>query len=644
MMNMDKGEDHMRPYQIMCALLDATGYVSVTFLMDQLGVSKRTVQNEIAYLRKSGKSHGFILHNIYAKGYFLEIADQTAVENFTKGLNSNEAVVDEEHLVIDMIGELLLAPGAFLSAQSVADTLQVSKSLIFSKIQTVADYLNAYHLTLERKSHYGIRIRGNQAAIRQLMLALYMRSDNHFKAEADKRLGDFSKYQRLVEVTIQKYNLRVGYYEFQMLMTWLKVMVISEQLGPHQTLSQGVPMTTAFDDVFQAVLEDFALAPDIQAQVEFQQLVQKLVQPSSKPDIKVDRQSLEETLKTYFRQVDAEHQMDFSQDQDFLKQLTTHLMFLFDRLNQNISYKNPMLLELCIRYPMIFDIVLKFSSFLETQYHEIISLDELGFITVHFLNHVENERNKRLNRYDRVAVVCTTGGGVSNLIRTQILGLFPTSTVQTFSFWETADLKAFDPNLIFTVVPLDITVNVPTLYIKELLTRRDLANIKQILCLDDTPGAEAVTQAVTKDYVDLLHHDLFLVTQAVDYHAVIKTMAQQQIDNGYATDGFIEQVMQREDYMSTIFNNGLAMPHPIEMNAPKSGIGVAVITNDFQEAGRPVKIVFMVNLRKSDLDLYQNISSGLFQLMQSPEKIAQISRHQVFQEVCDVLRSFPTSD
>lgn len=135
MMNMDKGEDHMRPYQIMRALLDATGYVSVAFLMDQLGVSKRTVQNEIAYLRKSGKAHGFILHNIYAKGYFLEITDQAAVDQFTQDLNSNEAVVDEEHLVIDMIGELLLASGTFLSAQNVADALQVSKSLIFSKIK-----------------------------------------------------------------------------------------------------------------------------------------------------------------------------------------------------------------------------------------------------------------------------------------------------------------------------------------------------------------------------------------------------------------------------------------------------------------------------------------------------------------------------
>lgn len=634
----------MRPYQIMRALLDATGYVSVAFLMDQLGVSKRTVQNEIAYLRKSGKAHGFILHNIYAKGYFLEITDQAAVDQFTQDLNSNEAVVDEEHLVIDMIGELLLASGTFLSAQNVADALQVSKSLIFSKIQTVADYLSAYHLGLERKSHYGMRIHGDHAAVRQLMLALYMRGDNHFKSETDKRLGHFSKYQRMIESTIHARNLRVGYYEFQVLMTWLKVMVVYAQLVAPQSSKITTLGQTAFDDVLQTIQADFDLTPDPQAQAEFQQLVQKLVQPSNKPDVNVDRQTLEQSLKAYFRQVDAKYQMDFSQDDDFLKQLTTHLMFLFDRLNQNISYKNPMLLELCIRYPMIFDIVLKFSSFLEAHYHEEISLDELGFITVHFLNHVENERNKRLNRYDRVAVVCTTGGGVSNLIRTQILGLFPTSTVQTFSFWETADLKAFDPNLIFTVVPLDITLNVPTLYIKELLTRRDLDNIKQILCLDDAPGTEAVAKVLTKDYVDLLHHDLFLVTQATDYHTVIKQMAQQQIKHGYASAELIDQVMQREEYMSTIFKNGLAMPHPLEMNAKKSGIGVAVITNDLQEANRPVKIVFMVNLAKADLDLYQNISSGLFQLMQSPEKIAQINRHHVFQEVCDVLRSFPTSD
>ncbi|WP_225418414.1 BglG family transcription antiterminator [Lacticaseibacillus daqingensis] len=582
------------------------------------------------------------MHNTYAKGYSLEVVDRQAVSRFVDSLNSPEAVIDEEHLVIDMISELLLTPNTYVTAQTLADTLRVSKSLIFSKAQTVSDYLSASHIALEGRSHYGMRLQGTAQDIRQLMLELYLRGNNRFKAATVARVGDFSAVQRLAEDSIRTNQLRIGYYEFQTLLAWLKVMVMSAPIVSPGTAVEhpAVP----FGPVLLALQKQFDLPLGDQEWAEFTALVQTLVQPSAKPHPAYDRDHLTATLRQFFARVDAEHQMDFSRDDAFINQLTTHLLFLFDRLNHNISYKNPMLLELCVRYPLVFDIVLEFSSFLESAYHETISHDELGFITVHFLNHLENEKTKRLHQYDRIAVVCTTGGGASNLIRTQIRTLFPVATVKTFSFWEVSELESFAPDLVFSVVPLELSLDVPTLYIKELLSQRDLANIKQILCLDVTPRADVPIPGKDEAFLAFFRQSNFTVTEAASYQALIQTMAQQQVTNGDAHPRFVADVMQRERYMSTIFNNGIAMPHPIEMNARRSSIGVAVITNQLVEDGRPVKLVFMVNLRKTDLDRYQVISGHLFQLMQSPHRIDQIMANPVLQEVLNVLKSLPEPD
>ena len=94
---------------------------------------------------------------------------------------------------------------------------------------------------------------------------------------------------------------------------------------------------------------------------------------------------------------------------------------------------------------------------------------------------MEKEKQGKLLSYNRIGIVCSSGGGSAYMIKIQIESLFPQAEVKTFSFLQQDELKTFQPDLIFTIMPLSQEIKTPIIYIKELLDDRDLVKIKQIL-------------------------------------------------------------------------------------------------------------------------------------------------------------------
>jgi lichenan operon transcriptional antiterminator len=638
----------MRPYEILKALIEAKGNLPITFFMDIIKASKRTIQNEISYLRKMGGIHGFVIHSAYGKGYSLEVTNKDLLAEYMQWLKDSAVVIDEEQLLFDELSLLIQRGNRFVSVNDIADELGYSRTLLFEKMRTVTGYLGTYALSLERKSHYGIRIKGESRRIRQLMADMYMRGDNDFKTFIDERVGNFDEFERVVQDSIQENRMRIGYYEFQTLMTWLKVLIAYASVyQPVVTIGHTCinamdasnPLrTNQLGAVLLKIQKTFHITVSEEEAIEYQSLVRHSAQSDEQTTNQVDSKRLRQELANFFKETDAENDTDYSTDKEFIDQLTKHLMFLIDRLDQNITYKNPLLLELCIRYPMVFDVVLKFSTFLQKAIGFTISNDELGFIAVHFLNHYEKEKHNRLTRFERVAVICTTGGGVSNLVKMQIEAIFPNSQVKAFSFWEESHLSSFHPDLVFSVVPLKHAMNVPTIYIRELLSRKDIDNIKQVLFLKNLPEVRTATVDTSTDYLNLIRSELFQVVSANSYLQLIKEMANRFIETGYASAGFEEKVLQREQYMSTVYRNGIAIPHPIEMTAQKSAIGVTIVKNKLVHEDKEVKLIFMVNFAENDFHFYSQLSSGLFQLMQNPAKISAIYNHPVLPEVINAMK------
>ncbi len=71
------------------------------------------------------------------------------------------------------------------------------------------------------------------------------------------------------------------------------------------------------------------------------------------------------------------------------------------------------------------------------------------------------------------------------MTRKRILEIFQDAEIKTFAYYERKAIEKFNPNLLLTMVPINLNFEVPTIFIGELLSNKDLKDIKEKLFLDD---------------------------------------------------------------------------------------------------------------------------------------------------------------
>lgn len=316
--------------------------------------------------------------------------------------------------------------------------------------------------------------------------------------------------------------------------------------------------------------------------------------------------------------------------------LLIHVTLLVDRLRNKISYKNQLANELSITYPTIFNIAIQFCEMLQEKYNVQSSFDEIGFVAMHFAGHMEKEKQDKLQAFDRIAVVCSSGGGSAYMIKMQIESLFPNAQVQTFSFVAQKDLEAYHPDLIFTVMPLSFELQVPIIYIKELLNDDDLLRIRQILQMDDYDAYALMNENPL--YYSFFSKDFFKVVDDDNYEHLITSMANELESQGYGKEGYTQMVLQRESYVSTIYNNGVCIPHPIETDALKNMISVCILKKPFIWKEKEVKIVFMICLKKEQIEMYKTITRKLYQLMHDTKYLNRVLKEKSFEDMMLVMK------
>ena len=336
-------------------------------------------------------------------------------------------------------------------------------------------------------------------------------------------------------------------------------------------------------------------------------------------------QELKEEVEWFLDKVDKKNHTTFNEDEEFKKSLLAHVFLLIDRLHQQISFSNPMVHEISVKYPVVFNICIQFADMLEEKYHVKATRDEIGFIATHFSAHMEKELHQNLNSFERIAIVCSSGGGSAFLIKLKMESVFPSSTIQTFSMLDMEELHQYHPDIIFTICQLDEHFDVPVILIKELLDDEDIRNIKSMF-----EFGKFYSSTNEKPFGSLFRKDAFYVFDRGTYKELIENMGKDLEKHAYCEKGYAEYVMEREHVLSTVYQNGVAIPHPVEMCGKESMISVGLVQTPMIEEGKDVKLIFMVNLKKGDLKFHQNIRRALFDVLLDGEFVEMLRHSETF--------------
>lgn len=626
----------MRLCHIMNDLLEAKDYLSLDHFIKTYEVSKRTIQNDLSYLMQMSSRKGYQLHMRRGRGYLLEVTNQELLNDFIKSLESDRLIDTKDRN--KSIAVYLAMQSDYVSMDKVAETFQISKTSVKKEMREVEELLESFHLQLEKKSHYGIRLIGAAHDCKQMLADFFFENNPFLENAMQDILKDFAQVNSLLVNQIEKEDLNINYNELKNVIVWLQITVFYARIHVEKQMFMTSKPVNAIQRIAWKMKEMMEACFDIAISAESLQemeVVLRLNVRAKQPTVSFSDQ-LRQDVDLFLLDIDKFYNTAFSEDQDFKESLLTHVSLLIERLHQKISYKNTLIKEICIRYPMIFNIAIRFSDMLKEKYNVEVTHDEAGFIATHFAAHMERERKSRILRFNRIGVVCSSGGGSAYLIKLQIESLFSQADVETFSFLQMDELERYHPDLIFTIMPLDRDFAAPVIYIKELLDDLDLMRIRQVLQYDN---CDSLSIADANSYLySIFDRHFFQIRKSDDYLALLQEMAQQIEESGYGGELYAQYVMERESYMSTIYMNGVCIPHPIEICANRNLISVCILEEPICYEDKQASIIFMVSLTKEDYEVHKDITKKLYQLMNDEKRLQRVLRNRTLEELLIVMK------
>lgn len=620
----------MREQKIVEELYRSKQHLSLEDLSERFGVSTRTISNDIKYLTQSSIRFGFEVHLKRKVGYYLQITDKDKFNAYLQ--NNREDTIMSSKDRLDTIVACLLLEKEYLTQESIADLLQVSKSIIKVDMPKVEKLLFEHSLQLVKKAHYGLTLQGDLMNRKLYLLELYEKEHPYVVQFVEESVGtqNIKDLEKELIVALKHYNLNTNYIELKKIDMFLRITLCTLKKGMREEVDHPIE-DTVYERMARELAQTIQRIYDLDLSEADIDHIARYLQQKTKPNQagSLYDQDLKEDIETFLKEADAEYHTMFQEDEEFKKSLLAHVSLLLDRLHQSISFSNPLVNEISVKYPVIFNISIKFSAMLEERYHVKTTQDEIGFIATHFAAHIEKELHKKLNSFEKIAIICSSGGGSAFLIKLKLESIFSSSKIQTFSLLEMEEVRSFAPDIIFTIRQLDEAFSVPIVLIKELLDDEDIRNIKNMF---EYRGSHEATLLNKKTFSSLFHKQTFQIFTSGSYADMIGSMADEIEQLALAQKGYREAVEERENVLSTIYANGIAIPHPIDMCGIEDRISIGIVKHDLRENGKPVRLIFLVNLQKGDLEFHQNITRVLFDVMSDEALVEKIRNSDSYED------------
>lgn len=604
----------MREVQILKALRE-NDYLKIDQLAQKIGVSSRTIRNDLQGL--SDLQQGFTIEKSAKLGCRLIILDEEKLSAFLAGFS--EATIEMQKDRLESLLSLLLINEDYQTVRQLSDELLVSGSQIKKDLSKLELYLKGSSLILERKAHYGIRIISELKNRLLLLLDCYQRG-NVKLLEKLGRAFDLEKQKDLKDSLyhlISHHQWEIDYVEFRRLEEELFLLLLIKEKDkqtepPHsfltdvlKTINFPVPVKKETHDYFEA----------------------SLLAKTKKLEILSNKQLLKEEIVHFFQQMDHQQKTHFSNDQEFIDLVYLHVAALIERSRKEVNFSNPYLKDISKDYPVIFNFAVMFSKWLEEKFELKIASDEIGYLATHMTVPYHKWQQKLIENIYRIAVVCSSGGGMAYLVEMKLKRIFPRAKIQTFSMFEIEKIQDYYPDLIFSIIELTIEIECPVILMSEIQSELDYLEVSENLSLLKSDENFSIERA----FFDLFSESLFRIETDRAYSDILEDLAE-EVEEQVGFAGYKESLMERENYLSTIYQNGIAIPHPLVMSGKENRVAVCLLPEGMRKTERTAKIIFMVSLKAEQLDIHQIISKELSKLMNHPAAINTLVESKDYHE------------
>ncbi|CNE50933.1 PRD domain-containing protein [Yersinia nurmii] len=598
------------PYQRLAYMFDALQ--SETLPQDELAkrfaVSTRTVRADITALNDILEHYGArFIHN-RGFGYRLMIDDaerfQVLQQQTPKtNLTPRTAAERVQYLLIRF-----LTSAFSLKLEDLADEWFVSRGTLQSDMAEVRERLGSYHLTIEAKPRYGMKLFGTELAIRScltdLLFQLHVQdSDNSLLKNVFLSDAAMPALTDLLHQLLSQYAVRLSDEGEQYLIFYCAVAV--------KRIAEGYPLSD-FDaeDVDEAVKlasgrlanelqllagKEISAAEEAYLRVNIAARRMEISEPSTSQPSEINADD-EETLVDYILSyINSHYNYNLQDDKQLRIDLLTHIKTMITRVKYQITIPNPLLSNIKQHYPMAYDVTLAAVSSWGKYSPYSLSENEIGYLVLHIGVGLERHYNIGYERHPQVMLVCDTGNSTIRMIQAQISRKYPQIVVtRTISLREYENIATIAEDFIISNARLT-EKNKPVVVMSPFPTEYQLEQLGKLVLVDRT------RPYMLEKFFDENH--FVLVNEPLTQAQLFSKVCQQLELEGFVDADFYPSVVEREAIVSTMLGEGIALPHSLGLLAKKTVVVTLLAPQGVAWGeGETAYVIFLLAISKSDYE------------------------------------------
>ncbi|MHC1684995.1 MAG: transcription antiterminator [Clostridiaceae bacterium] len=625
--------------KLLLTLLESTTPITVSDLTKETSKSEKTIRKYLGELEEELVSKGISLNKKPNVGVYVELNEKER-EFLKDTLIKNKKSIDKEYSSEyrqKYILKTLFKNRYSYTIQLLAEDLYCSKSTIVNDLAHVEKWLENKGIKLIRRPNQGLWIEGSEESLREAMIDLFHEITYENEDELNEEIEDldyrvdFNNFKKIKELfpridlfkiqsIIQESEEKLKYYFTDEAFTNLIIHIAitiersksqREIIMSKESLEQ-LKETYEFEVakwVISRLKEEFQidLPEDEVGYISLHMLGAKIQQDNIDKDYNLILESQDKLYigiaKDIIHMISDILNVDLNNDNQLLTGLVIHLRPTVVRLQHGLKLRNPLLKRIKEEYSSIFVAVLSCSSIFEERLGVFINEDEVGYIALHVAVAMS-----KLDKKYRVAVVCSSGFGTSQLVASRLESrLNEIEIVSVLPLNRLTDQLINDMDLIISTIPVR-KPNPKIILVSALVNDIDISKVREklnnlSLAKKEKKGAEDNNRVFEKVETDIIDEKLcFIDNERTSFIDIIEHYGSLMEQMGYAKKGFSEDILAREKKGSTAIWKGIAIPHSKETFVNKSKICIIKLDNPVLWNGQRLSLIIILCLKFKDIE------------------------------------------
>ncbi|EGD50476.1 PTS modulated transcriptional regulator, MtlR family [Thermoanaerobacter ethanolicus JW 200] len=631
--------------QILIKLINSNAPIKISDLAKIFNVSSRTIRYDLdtidEFLKYNNLPQLMRKPNVGVK--FSELLEhRNKVLSLLDNLNIYYYNLSQKERVNIILSELIQQKD-YITINSIADKLMVSRSTIIKDLKDVREWLTRHGLQLKSAPKYGIKVVGDEKQLRRAAIELltevididkaldivkspiYTRSSVGIDKQITKLFEDIDipYIEECIQIAERELETVFSDAAFSGLVIHIAIAIKRIQLGkdiimPKEEL-KALEITKEFAVAsnIAKMLEDHfkvSIPHDEIGYITVHLLGSNVTK--TRPYANENWVGYQLLTEKIIRNVSSKINQDLSGDRQLFEGLLDHLRPTVYRLRHGLKLKNPILDEIKANYKELFEIVKESLKPLEDYTGKVLNDEEIGYFTIHFGAAIERLKATKAPK-PNILVVCGTGIGTAKLLSSRLQLVFDVNIVDTVAYHQVKDiLKEKNVDLIVSTVPIQYE-GIKTIEVNPLLTEKDIELLKNLVIkpkvqhtvIDDLikiiekhcvinnreklmedlskflniasyENARGVVQPVLKDL--LTEDTIKLNVEAKDWEEAVRIGGELLEKSGAIEPRYIDAMINtvKEIGPYIVIAPGIAMPHARpEAGAKKIGMSLITLKN-----------------------------------------------------------------